>query len=162
MQLEQQLKQLIIDSLALEDISIEDIETDMPLFSSEGLGLDSVDALELGLAVQKTFGLQLDGEQTQLRDHFESVATLAHFIRTQEIRDLLTEALESLFEIEPERIKPETNLYEDLEIDSIDAIDLIDHIKRKTGHKLQAEDFRNVRTVDDVVQAVLKLSQNAQ
>ena len=75
----------------------------------------------------------------------------------QEIRDLLTEALESLFEIEPE-----TNLYEDLEIDSIDAIDLIDHIKRKTGHKLQAEDFRNVRTVDDVVQAVLKLSQNAQ
>lgn len=83
MQLEQQLKQLIIDSLALEDISIEDIETDMPLFSSEGLGLDSVDALELGLAVQKTFGLQLDGEQTQLRDRFESVATLAHFIRTQ-------------------------------------------------------------------------------
>ena len=83
MQLEQQLKQLIIDSLALEDISIEDIETDMPLFSSEGLGLDSVDALELGLAVQKTFGLQLDGEQTQSRDHFESVATLAHFIRTQ-------------------------------------------------------------------------------
>ena len=58
MQLEQQLKQLIIDSLALEDISIEDIETDMPLFSSERLGLDSVDALELGLAVQKTFGLQ--------------------------------------------------------------------------------------------------------
>ena len=83
MQLEQQLKQLIIDSLALEDISIDDIETDMPLFSSEGLGLDSVDALELGLAVQKTFGLQLDGEQTQLRDHFESVATLADFIRTQ-------------------------------------------------------------------------------
>ena len=78
----------------------------------------------------------------------------------QEIRDLLTEALESLFE--PERIKPETNLYEDLEIYSIDAIDLIDHIKRKTGHKLQAEDFRNVRTVGDVVQAVLKLSQNAQ
>ena len=83
MQLEQQLKQLIIDSLALEDISIEDIETDTPLFSSEGLGLDSVDALELGLAVQKTFGLQLDGEQTQLRDYFESVATLTHFIRTQ-------------------------------------------------------------------------------
>ena len=53
MQLEQQLKQLIIDSLALEDISIDDIETDMPSFSSEGLGLDSVDALELGLAVQK-------------------------------------------------------------------------------------------------------------
>ena len=59
----------------------------------------------------------------------------------QEIRDLLTEALESLFEIEPERIKPETNLYEDLEIDSIDAIDLIDHIKRKTGINFKRKIF---------------------
>ena len=55
----------------------------------------------------------------------------------QEVRTLLTDALVNLFEIEPERIKPETNLYEDLEIDSIDAIDLIDHIKRETGRKLQ-------------------------
>lgn len=75
----------------------------------------------------------------------------------QEVRTLLTDALVNLFEIGPERIKPETNLYEDLEIDSIDAIDLIDHIKRETGRKLQAEDFRNVRTVEDVVQAVLKV-----
>ncbi|MDO4907351.1 acyl carrier protein [Neisseria sp.] len=74
----------------------------------------------------------------------------------QEIRTILTDALVSLFEIEPERITPETNLYEDLEIDSIDAIDLIDHIKRETGRKLQADDFRSVRTVEDVVQAVLR------
>lgn len=83
MELEQQLKQLIIDSLALEDIGIEDIDNDTALFGDDGLGLDSVDALELGLAVQKTFGLQLDSEQTQLRDHFESVATLVQFIRSQ-------------------------------------------------------------------------------
>ncbi|AHN71610.1 phosphopantetheine-binding protein [Aggregatibacter actinomycetemcomitans] len=83
MELEQQLKQLIIDSLALEDIGIEDIDNDTVLFSDSGLGLDSVDALELGLAVQKTFGLQLDSEQTQLSDHFASVATLAQFIRSQ-------------------------------------------------------------------------------
>ncbi len=82
MELEQQLKQLIIDSLALEDITVEDIETDAPLFGDDGLGLDSVDALELGLAVQKTFGLQLDSEQQNLREHFESVATLASFIRS--------------------------------------------------------------------------------
>ena len=68
-------------------------------------------------------------------------------------------ALENLFEIDPEKIKLDTNLYEDLEIDSIDAIDLIDNIKRQTGYKLQAEDFRNVRTVNDVVQAVVKVSQ---
>lgn len=75
----------------------------------------------------------------------------------QEIYRLLRDTLTELFEIEPERITPDTNLYEDLEIDSIDAIDLIDRIKRETGRKLQAEDFRNVRTVNDVVQAVLKI-----
>ncbi len=53
------------------------------------------------------------------------------------------------------QVSGSTHLYEDLEIDSIDAIDLIDHIKRQTGHKLQAEDFRAVRTIDDVVAAVL-------
>ena len=75
----------------------------------------------------------------------------------QEIYRLLRDTLIELFEIEPERITPDTNLYEDWEIDSIDAIDLIDRIKRETGRKLQAEDFRNVRTVNDVVQAVLKI-----
>ncbi|ASK26923.1 acyl carrier protein [Neisseria chenwenguii] len=79
----------------------------------------------------------------------------------QEIRQILTDALVNLFEIEPERIKPETNLYEDLEIDSIDAIDLIDHIKRETGRKLQAEDFRSVRTVEDIVQAVARKEADA-
>lgn len=73
----------------------------------------------------------------------------------QEIYTILTDALENLFEIKPEKIRPEADLYADLEIDSIDAIDLIDFIKRKTGHKLHAEDFRQVRTVADVVQAVL-------
>lgn len=74
----------------------------------------------------------------------------------QAIRQILLDALAQLFEIDVSKVSGETHLYEDLEIDSIDAIDLIDHIKRETGHKLQAEDFRAVRTIDDVVQAVLK------
>ena len=74
-----------------------------------------------------------------------------------EIRAFLFDILENMFEIDTSNVTGSTNLYEDLEIDSIDAIDLIDHIKRETGRKLQAEDFRNVRTVEDVVQAVLKV-----
>lgn len=85
MELEQQLKLLIIESLSLEDITPEDIATEAPLFGEEGLGLDSVDALELGLAVQKKFGLQLDGENQNLQDHFESVATLVNFVRSQKV-----------------------------------------------------------------------------
>lgn len=80
----------------------------------------------------------------------------------QQIQTLLTDALVSLFEIDASKVTLETNLYEDLEIDSIDAIDLIDYIKRNTGYKIKPEDFRNVRTVNDVVQAVLKMSQETQ
>ncbi len=70
----------------------------------------------------------------------------------QEIQTLLVNALETLFWVV-------MILYDVLDFVSIDVIDLIDHIKRETGHKLQAEDFRNVRTVADVVQAVMKISQ---
>lgn len=78
--LENEIKQLIIDSLALEDISISDIDSQAPLFSNEGLGLDSVDALELGLAIQKHFSFQLNGETQELRNSFANVASLAQFI----------------------------------------------------------------------------------
>lgn len=78
-----------------------------------------------------------------------------------QIYDILKITLTELFEIEPARIHKDANLYEDLEIDSIDAIDLLDQIKRQTGYKLQAEDFRNVRTIDDIIAAVSKLYQDA-
>ena len=61
----------------------------------------------------------------------------------------------SLFDADASKITLDTHLYEDLEIDSIDAIDLIDHIKRQTGYKLRAEDFRNVRTGGDVITLIL-------
>ena len=78
--LRQSIKVLIIESLNLEDITPADIDDDAPLFGTDGLGLDSVDALELGLALQKKFSFRLDGENTALREHFHSVATLAAFI----------------------------------------------------------------------------------
>ncbi|MFY1999555.1 acyl carrier protein [Achromobacter xylosoxidans] len=77
-----------------------------------------------------------------------------------EIFNTLRDTLSELFEIEPERITPEANLYTDLEIDSIDAIDLIDHVRRQTGRKLDANDFRSVRTVEDVVQAMRQKQQD--
>ena len=73
--LENEVKALIIEALNLEDMTPEDIETDAPLFG-EGLGLDSIDALELGLAVKKRFGVSLSGETEEVRAHFRSVASL--------------------------------------------------------------------------------------
>ena len=76
-----------------------------------------------------------------------------------DIFNTLGDALVELFELEPERVTLDANLYQDLEIDSIDAVDLIDHIKRKTGKKIAADEFKSVRTVNDVVEAVYHLVQ---
>ena len=75
----------------------------------------------------------------------------------EDIFETLRTALVDLFELEPERVTLQANLYQDLEIDSIDAVDLIDHIKRKTGKKIAADEFKAVRTVSDVVEAVYRL-----
>jgi len=76
---EQALKELIIESLNLEDLTPDDIETEAPLFG-EGLGLDSIDALELGVAVRRKYGANLDVDSEEIRDHFASVASLARFV----------------------------------------------------------------------------------
>ena len=77
--LEQEVKQLIIDALQLEDITVNDIDTDAPLFV-EGLGLDSIDALELGVALQKRYGIALSADSNDTRRHFASVRALAELI----------------------------------------------------------------------------------
>jgi len=69
------LKHMIIDTLELEDITPDDIDDHAPLFG-EGLGLDSIDALELGLALQKRYGVKLDAEAEETRRHFASLAAL--------------------------------------------------------------------------------------
>lgn len=78
-----EIKQLIIESLGLEDMTAEDIAADLTLFG-EGLGLDSVDALELGLAIQKRFGIKIDAEAKDTRTHFANVASLAAFVTAQQ------------------------------------------------------------------------------
>lgn len=77
-------------------------------------------------------------------------------LNREQVQEILSKALVELFEIDRSKITLTANLYEDLEIDSIDAIDLIDHIKRETGYRLVADDFRSVRTVGDVIEAVVK------
>lgn len=82
-QLIPELKQLIIDSLDLEDVKPDDIDAAAPLFGNGGLGLDSIDALELGVAVQKRYQVKLDANSADTRQHFQSVESLAKFISSQ-------------------------------------------------------------------------------
>ncbi len=77
--LEREIKELIVSSMSLEDIGADDIDTDAPLFK-EGLGLDSIDALELGLALQKRYGVTLAADSEETRRHFASVRALGAFV----------------------------------------------------------------------------------
>lgn len=74
-----QIKELIIEALNLEDISTDDIETEAPLFV-DGLGLDSIDALELGMAIKQKYGLTLSSDNEEMKKSFYSVKTLAEYI----------------------------------------------------------------------------------
>ncbi|MCL4758086.1 MAG: acyl carrier protein [Rhodocyclaceae bacterium] len=82
-ELESAIKELIIEALELEDLAPDDIVTDAPLFG-EGLGLDSIDALELGIALKKRFGLELRSDDPDLKQHFRSVESLARLIATRQ------------------------------------------------------------------------------
>ena len=76
---EDEIKQLVIEALQLEDITPADIDSDAPLFV-EGMGLDSIDALELGVAIQKRYGIILSASSEENRRHFASIRALAGMI----------------------------------------------------------------------------------
>jgi acyl carrier protein len=78
-ELEVEVKKLIIDSLCLEDITPEDIDSEEPLFG-DGLGLDSIDALELGIALQKQYGIKIKDNVEENKGHFATVRSLALFV----------------------------------------------------------------------------------
>ena len=77
--IEDEVKVLIIEALGLEDVRPEDISSDAPLFG-EGLGLDSIDALELGIAIHNRYGIRFEAGDKSSQQHFRSVAHLSRFI----------------------------------------------------------------------------------
>ena len=80
MELKDEIKNLIISTLDLEEISADDIKNEEPLFG-EGLGLDSIDALELGMALKRKYNITLDSDKEKNKEHFYSIDTLSKFVR---------------------------------------------------------------------------------
>ena len=78
-----EIKNLIINALDLEDTTAEDINDDAPLFEPEGLGLDSIDALEIGVALRKKYKLQIEANSTGNRESFRSINTLVSYVQNQ-------------------------------------------------------------------------------
>ena len=77
-----EIKRLIIEALNLEDMAPDDIDDNAPLFGDEGLGLDSIDALELGIALRKKYQIQLEANDAGNREHFRSVSNLAKLVQS--------------------------------------------------------------------------------
>lgn len=84
-ELKNEIKEVIISSLQLEDIKPENIVDSEPLFG-EGLGLDSIDALELGVALKKKFGVKFSSETSEAKKHFASVDALAEYINAEKAK----------------------------------------------------------------------------
>lgn len=81
--LEREIAELIVSSTGLEeDVRPEEIDPAAPLFG-EGLGLDSIDALEIGVALNRKYGVALTADSEENRRHFQSVRTLAQFIASR-------------------------------------------------------------------------------
>jgi acyl carrier protein len=81
--LELEIKRIIVEALVLEDVKPADIETSAPLFI-EGLGLDSIDALELAMALEERFGVTIGEDPEENREFFASVASLADLVESQQ------------------------------------------------------------------------------
>lgn len=78
-------------------------------------------------------------------------------MNNDELFSMLKDILVDAFEVDEEDVTLDANLYEDLDLDSIDAVDLVVKLREKTGKKIEPNDFKQVRTVDDVIVAIKKL-----
>ncbi|HTT09977.1 MAG TPA: phosphopantetheine-binding protein [Burkholderiaceae bacterium] len=84
--LEREIAELIVSCTGLEDVRVDDIDPEAPLFV-EGLGLDSIDALEIGVALNKRYGVRLTADSEDNRKHFASLRSLTRFVAGQRPAD---------------------------------------------------------------------------
>lgn len=89
--LESEIAELIVSCTGLEDVRADDIDPEAPLFV-EGLGLDSIDALEIGVALNKRYGVRLTADSDDNRKHFASLRSLARFVASQRPADSVRSA----------------------------------------------------------------------
>ena len=160
---------MIVQTLMLKDISRRESTLTRRLFA-DGLGLDSIDALELAVEIGRRYKVQIKSDDERNREIFRSVRTLAAFIAEEkarrpasrrpramtrdEIFARVRELLTKTFGLPAEKVTPTALLQQDLDLDSIDAVNLVVYLQDWTGREVPEEALRAVRTVDDVVSMV--------
>ena len=164
--LERELKELIVEVVMLEDVSPADIDSDALLFPT--LDLDSIDGLELAVAIKRRYGVEfVDGDENN-NTIFRTVRNLAnhvrahrdkppHSARSEQIFQVVADTICDLFEFSPDDIHLETRLVEDLDLDSIDALDMVVKLQDYTGKRITEEALKKVRTIGQIVTLVEEL-----
>lgn len=173
-QIEHELKALIIDRLMLHDLSVEHMDSHDHLVSD--YGLDSIDMLELAMVIKKQYGVEFADGDEKNEEYFQSIHTLAEHItanradddpiespydgRKSELYQGIVQGISELFEFPVEILSPETHLVDDLDLDSLDALDLVVRLQDEFGARVPEEDLMKLRTIDDVVEITARLSES--
>ena len=160
--LERELKELIVSALNLEDIAPEDIDSDEALFV-EGLGTGLHRWVGTGGRYQKEVqnkGAGIEGRNPgDLRDgaytrEIPREAGIQVMVSKNDIAVVLSKYLQDLFDLPTEKLIPNASLSDDLDLDSIDAVDLVVKLQEYTGRKISPSEFKSVRTIGDVVDKI--------
>lgn len=161
--LEQELKELIIEAVMLEGVAAADMDSEALLFPT--YELDSIDGLELAMVIKRRYGIEFVEGDEQNKIIFKTIRSLADHVRTnraetpmpapadkifQMVRDTIVEQ----FEISSEDISLESRLFEDLDLDSIDALDMVVKLQEFTGKRIAEGALKQVRTVGQIVTLV--------
>ena len=176
---ERELKALIIDKLMLPDLTPAEMDSEEPLI--ESYGLDSIDVLELAMAIDRKYGVEFEEGDEKNAEYFHSVESLAAHIsehrtdedgdgggddnpydgRKAEIYDEIVSGLIELFDFSRAELTPQSHLIEDLGLDSLDALDLVVQLQDRFGARVPEDRLTELETIDDVVEMTMELSEDA-
>ena len=156
---EREMADLIVDSLALGEKLPDSFDASGDLFGE--LGLDSVDALEIAMAIKRRWGVDFEAQGANNQEVFASLANLAAFVDARREgsgddpdAELFAEVQASfveMFELSPEQVTRSAKLVDDLDLDSIDALDMMARLQELAGQRVPEERLQEIVTVGDVV-----------
>ncbi len=168
--LEREIAALTIDKLMLSGLTPETMEPELSLV--EDYGLDSIDLLELAMAISRKYGVEFKDGSEENVVHFASLRALARHVEanreveataaapTAEERAFqeITNGLSEMFGMSVDTLDNDTKLVEDLDLDSLDALDLVVRLQDKLGARIPDDRLMELRTIGDVVRVVTELT----
>lgn len=172
--LEREIAALTIDKLMLSGVTPETMEPELSLV--EDYGLDSIDLLELAMAISRRYGVEFKDGSEENVVHFSSLRALARHVHANRVVEEaplatpsaeerafqeITAGLSEMFGMSVETLDKDTKLVEDLDLDSLDALDLVVRLQDRLGARIPDDRLMELRTIGDVVRVVTELTDKA-